>query len=45
MEKFGRTWWKEKLDVYSEALWDFHKQQREDRSSLVKGAQGKFRQI
>lgn len=43
MEKFGRTLWK-KLDVYSEALWDFHKQQREDRSSLAR-AQKKFRQL
>ena len=45
MEKFDRTLWKEKLDVYSEALWDFHMQQRKDRSNLTRGAQEKFRQV
>ena len=45
MEKLDRTLWKEKLDVYSEALWDFHMQQREDRSNLPRGAQEKFRQV
>lgn len=44
METHGRTSWKEKSDVYSEAVWDLHKQQREDRAIFVRRTQGRVRQ-